>query len=114
MSDAINQVIVAELKELLQEGFPILVERFVDDGEVRLAKMNAAIAVNDSETLYAEAHGLKGSSRNVGADDLAKQCAMLEHMGQQQNLADAATTFAAVKVEFSRACNELKVFSGLN
>lgn len=114
MSGAINQNIIAELKELLEDGFPLLVERFVDDGATRLAKMDAAIATSDAETLYGEAHGLKGSSRNVGAADLAEQCAMLEHMGQQQNLADAATTFAAVKVEFSRACNELKIFSGLN
>lgn len=110
MSDAVNKIVLGELKELLEDGFPLLVERFVEDGETRIAKMDSAINSCDAETLYGEAHGLKGSSRNVGAAALAEQCAMLEHMGQQQNLADAATTFAAVQVEFARACEELKAF----
>lgn len=110
MSDAVNKIVLAELKELLEDGFPLLVERFVDDGEARIAKMDEAISASDAQTLYGEAHGLKGSSRNVGAAELAEQCAMLEHMGQQQNLTDADTTFAAVKIEFNRACDELKAF----
>lgn len=111
MSDAVNKVVLAELKELLEDGFPLLVERFVDDGEARIAKMDNAIASNDAQALYGEAHGLKGSSRNVGAAELAEQCAMLEHMGHQENLTDAAETFASVKAEFDRACAELKSFS---
>lgn len=111
MSDAVNKIVLAELKELLEDGFSLLVERFIEDGEARITKIDDAITNQDAETIYGEAHGLKGSSRNVGASLLAEQCAMLEHMGQQNNLADAASTFASVKVEFDLACQELQAFN---
>ena len=101
MSIVIDQTVLDELKELLAEGFPILVERFADDGEARIQKIEEAIASDDAEVVYAEAHGLKGSCRNVGAGPLADHCAQLEAMGQQQNLADAGVIFAAIQKEFA-------------
>lgn len=110
MGDAVDKMVLAELKELLEDGFPLLVDRFVEDGGVRIAKMDSAIASKDAELLYGEAHGLKGSSRNVGATELAERCAKLEEMGQANNLTNAVSTFLAMKDEFNRACEELKAF----
>lgn len=101
MSKVIDETVVAELKELLADGFPILVERFASDGAERLSKMEQALSGGDANLLYNEAHGLKGSSRNVGAIMLAEHCGELESMGHKQDLAGATAVFAAAQAEFA-------------
>ncbi len=104
MTEAVNLEVLDELKELLDDGFPMLVERFVDDGQERVDKIMLALDEQDSQLLYTEAHGLKGSSRNMGAGPLADICGQLEAMGHADDLASAKTIVAALKTEFSAAC----------
>ena len=108
MTQVIDLTVLDELKELLADGFVVLVERFECDGADRIQKIESAIASNDVETVYAEAHGLKGSSRNVGAGPLGDHCAVLESMGYAQDLAGAETAFAAMQAEFAEVNAALK------
>ncbi len=100
--------VISELQELLEEGFGELVERFEADGATRLARMENALATGAAEMLYQEAHGLKGSSRNLGAGVLGNLCADLESLGQAANLAAARPIFAAAQTEFAACCAELR------
>ena len=109
--ESVNLGVLAELKELLAEGFEVLVERFILDGQARIDKMQESLSAGSAEVLYAEAHGLKGSSRNVGANLLADYCGQLEAMGHAQNLAGAEPIFSAVVKEFSAVCQALQDFS---
>ncbi|WP_053981252.1 Hpt domain-containing protein [Marinagarivorans algicola] len=104
MSEAVNLDVLDELKELLDDGFPLLVERFVADGQERVDKILLALEEQNPQLLYTEAHGLKGSSRNIGAGPLADLCGQLEAMGHANDLTAAETIVAALKTEFSAAC----------
>jgi HPt (histidine-containing phosphotransfer) domain-containing protein len=55
-----------------------LIEMFIPDTNERLCAMHSCINREDWEQLAREAHGLKGSSANLGAKDLAQKCADLE------------------------------------
>ncbi len=94
----LDKDVIAGLKDLLGEGFVVLVDRFASDGAERFERMQKALAANDAEALYGEAHGLKGSCRNVGAMMLAQYCQDLEQacedeqgqLPQHQTLLDQA------------------------
>lgn len=106
----IDGVMLAQLQELLGERFAELVERFVSDGTRRIELLRAAVPTRDFDVIHAEAHGLKGSSRNVGANDLGEVCCMLEQRGRDSNANDVDTLFASVEREFAAVCEELRSY----
>lgn len=98
---------LAQLKELLGNHFAELVARFLQDGTARLQTIKAAIVINDFDAIYAEAHGLKGSARNIGAHGLAPLCEELEDWGKQGVDHGMQQLFAAIEQEFAAVCREL-------
>lgn len=107
-SARIDAAMMAQLKDLLGERFSELVERFVQDGQRRMNLLRQALAGQDFVAIHAEAHGLKGSSRNIGANHLGSLCGELEQQGKEGRAAGMATLFAALEQEFAAVCDELK------
>jgi histidine phosphotransfer protein HptB len=67
------------LKDVMGEDFPLLIETFVQDSDVRLEQL--AVMINADElrdTIRRSAHSFKGSSSNLGAQKLSGLCAALE------------------------------------
>ena len=108
MTEVINPAVIDELKDLLAEGFGVLVDRFIVDGQSRINKIEQALVIHDTEVVFAEAHGLKGSCRNVGAEQMANYCGQLEAMGQAQNLAGSEPIFSAVVTNFAAVSQRLQ------
>lgn len=108
MAARIDAAMLAQLKELLGERYSELVERFVQDGERRIGLLRVAVTAQNFDVIHAEAHGLKGSSRNIGANPLGVVCGDLEQMGREKNAAGLETLFAAVEQEFAAVCAELQ------
>lgn len=99
--DKFDMAMLDQLSELLGERFAELVERFVVDGQKRIDAIAKAASQQDFDTLHAEAHGLKGSSRNVGANALGDVCARLEELGRIKSNENLATIVAAAEKEFA-------------
>jgi len=98
---------IAGLRELLGERFKVMVRAYLDDCTQRLEKMKAALAEHNLPAVRQEAHGIKGSCRNVGVLVLGDICAEIEkqaHAGDatdlQQKIAAAEQEFAAVSIKF--------------
>jgi len=104
----IDLAMLDQLKELLEDRFPELVERFVDDGGGRMALIAKAVPAENFDVIYAEAHGLKGSSRNIGAGPLGDICAELEVLGKNQTPDGMQQLFADIEQEFAAVCDVLK------
>lgn len=87
----LDEELIAELKEIMADGFITLVESYEQDTAKRLDGMRQALAQGDLATLTQLAHSLKGSSSNVGALVVASHCLAVEEaiaVGGQANLAD--------------------------
>ena len=112
MSDSqhIDSAMLDQLKELLEDRFSELVTRFVDDGSNRMALLKSALPSTNFDVIYAEAHGLKGSSRNIGAGPLGELCAQLESLGKAQSSEGMEQIFAAIEQEFAVVCETLKAY----
>lgn len=106
----IDAAMMAQLRDLLGERFGELVQRYIEDGDRRIALLRTAVATQDFVVVHAEAHGLKGSSRNIGANTLGDLCGALEQLGKELNSAGMPTLFAAVEQEFAAVCAELKAY----
>lgn len=109
--DKIDQAMLEQLQELLGERFAELVDRFVGDGNKRMALLRSAVPARDYDVIHAEAHGLKGSSRNIGANTLGTLCGDLEHLGRVGEDQDIETLFAALEQEFAAVCQILASYA---
>lgn len=108
--EKIDSAMLTQLQELLGDRFSELVERFIADGNRRIHLLRDAVVNKDFDVIHAEAHGLKGSSRNIGANDLGGVCADLEQKGRSANDEGLETLFAAVEQEFAAVCDILESY----
>jgi len=104
MSESLNLTMIEELKELMEEDFPELVYTYIHDAENRLSHIETALVTNDHNELREQAHGLKGSSSNLGAEKLSAISFELETAGRTQQLELSEQFLQQLKVEF----NEVK------
>ncbi len=85
-----------------------LAESFLESAPRCLGVIEDAVRAGDGPMLAKEAHGLKGISRTIGADDLADACRALEDAAHQGDLrrAKAETTRVVDAWEVVRAALE--------
>jgi HPt (histidine-containing phosphotransfer) domain-containing protein len=69
----LSEIATADAGMLLE-----LVSLFIDDSTVRLQTLSSACFRQDFKVVRAQAHSLKGSALQMGADRLASLCAVLE------------------------------------
>jgi len=75
----VDRAVLSALQEVMEEGYPDLLDIFLADSEERLKVLRAA----DSAALLVEtAHSFKGSSSNMGALRLTELCHQLEQQAR--------------------------------
>ena len=90
-SDVINLETLAELESLGgREFLQTLIQKFVEDALECVTLIQEALDSQDLAKVKETAHGLKGISRNMGADALAQVALNLENASQSE-----ATTIAS-------------------
>ena len=77
---------IDELREIMEESFTELVETFLQDLPMELAKVDQAVENREPEALYYTAHHLKSSSGSIGALQLAELLAQLETLGSDGSI----------------------------
>lgn len=79
MTPHIDTEQLAELKEVLEDEFGVLISTYLTDAKFRLQLIQNGINSQDYEAVRLAAHSLKGASANLGAVILAQLCEKLEH-----------------------------------
>lgn len=105
----IDPDMLMSLKELLGDKFGQLISAFLSDCTSRFERLNMASEIQDLEIIKNEAHGVKGSARNIGAPALAEACSTIEDQARQgkpegleQKISAAEQIFAAVSEELKQ------------
>lgn len=80
MDVQIDHKVLNDLREVMEDGYPQLLETFLEDSERRLNQLHEA---KDAAELGMAAHSFKGSSSNMGAVGLAALCQQLEDRVRQ-------------------------------
>ncbi|POF41861.1 histidine kinase [Pseudomonas laurylsulfativorans] len=90
----VDHGVLSALREVMEEGYPDLLEIFLADSEERLNVLRTA---DSTELLVETAHSFKGSSSNMGAVRLTKLCHQLEQ--QAASLPSAAVQELVGKID---------------
>jgi CheY-like chemotaxis protein/HPt (histidine-containing phosphotransfer) domain-containing protein len=102
--DPINPTALANIRALSSDRGDALVRKvvsaYVDDTPQHLDALRRAISGNDVLRLRKEAHSLKSSSANVGAETLAQMCKEMEHLGRTETTEGAAGILTHMELEF--------------
>jgi two-component system, sensor histidine kinase and response regulator len=84
-----------------------IVGQFVTDTELRLLDLRSAIEIDDAPVVARIAHGIKGSSDQLGGRRLALACSRLEGLATADSLLDGKTILKEIDVEFQDLCRAL-------
>jgi len=93
--------VLALLQDVMEDGYPLLLDTFLSDSEGRLNSLHQAALAQDAEALRRAAHSFKGSCGNMGAPLLAELCRQLEELGRAGELSGAPALLEQAVREFS-------------
>jgi HPt (histidine-containing phosphotransfer) domain-containing protein len=94
----IDREALSVLREVMEEGYPELLDTFLADSESRLVDLRKAV---DAKALSEVAHSFKGSASNMGAVRLAALCQELESEAKNKSPAEIVKLVAQISGEFA-------------
>jgi CheY-like chemotaxis protein len=113
--EAVDASTLAALRDLQGEGQPELLAEliavYLRDTPPRLAALHEAVARADAEALRRAAHSLKGSSSQIGAVQMARLSADLEHQAGTTDLRGATETLRRLDEAFDRVRAHLQALT---
>ena len=96
------------LKEVMEDGFATLLETFIDDSKIRIVALRQAFGAGDAEEVRRAAHSLKGSSSNLGANQLVALCLHVENSGRDGNLDGLEEEIIKIEQEYQTVADIMK------
>ena len=100
MSNSVNLNTINQLKEILKDGYPSLIETFLVDCEKRLVALNLAIIENNSNKIKKLAHSFKGSCSSMGAEQLALISLNIESMADNGDMTEVSKVYRLLSDEY--------------
>jgi len=113
---ALDKDRVRELQELAGDDAALLeelIQLFLTSAPAQLAKMRQTAEDEDVPALRRAAHGLKGSSGQIGALRLQEICGLIEALAGTGSLVGIDALLAEASLAFERAVGELKLLATL-
>ena len=99
-SPRLDDETLSDLKDIMEEDFPVLLETYLADAVVRLDSIDAAACEKNSVDLRESAHSFKGSSSNIGASRLALLSSNVESLAKDAQLEEAIPLIAQLHIEY--------------
>ena len=93
---------LAELKDVLEDEFGILISTYLADAKLRLQLIEQGLQNQDYEAVRLAAHSLKGASANLGALLLAQICERLELDCKAGHYVECNGLFVEAQAEFEQ------------
>ncbi|MCP5335030.1 MAG: Hpt domain-containing protein [Oceanospirillaceae bacterium] len=100
MAEHLDLDALAELKDIMEEEFVMLLETYIVDADKKIIELADAVTKKDPKAITSVAHSLKGASSNVSAVNLAGMCKTLEHKGRDNDLTDLEACYQRIKDEY--------------
>lgn len=105
MDPALDRSKIRELLDLTGgevEWLKDLMDTYLQDTRTRLDELAALVTVGSTDRIQRSAHGIKGSSSNIGATRMADLCAGMEQLAKGPDTRAAAAQLALLEAEFAR------------
>lgn len=89
------------LKEIMEDEFPLLINTFIADSEIRISTLKHALNNNNLDELKETAHSFKGTSGNLSAHILADLCFSLEQQSGEGNCEKMTALIQSIAEEYT-------------
>lgn len=99
-SPRLDNEMLSDLKDIMEEDYPMLLETYLADAIVRLDSIDAAACEKNSNNLMESAHSFKGSSLNIGASRLAMLSSNVESLAKDSQLDQVLPIIAQLHEEY--------------
>ncbi len=109
MSGLLDEEIISELVEIMGDDIGLLFETFISDSEEKIVQLKSILENGNGDEIRRLAHSLKGSSKNIGAVNLAMRCENLEIDGREGNVVDVEKVYSAISVDYNAVKAELQM-----
>jgi len=109
--DALDPAVFAEMRELMEDALSEFIETYLGNSPKLIEKIEQGIAENNADTIYHNAHQLKGGSGSIGAVKLAEIATTIEQIGKAGSTDGAAPLLIDLKTEYARVEQALKAES---
>ncbi|MFN2359506.1 MAG: Hpt domain-containing protein [Marinobacter sp.] len=106
----LDQEALAELQDVMEDEFDILINTYINDSSDRIAHLRSALEQEDADRFSKSAHSFKGSCINIGAPKLGELCSEAEKAGRDKRLGEAAAMVDAIENEFRQVEDNLRRF----
>jgi len=106
----LDEEALAELQEVMEDEFDILINTYINDSSDRIAYLRSALDKSDADAFARSAHSFKGSCINIGAPRLGELCFEAEKAGQENRLEQAGAMLDAIENEFRQVEVTLRRF----
>lgn len=104
----LDEEALAELQDVMEGEFDVLVQTYIGDSSERIARLKAALNADDIDGFTKMAHSLKGSSINIGAPHLGELCEKAEMAGKAHKPDQMPALLKAIDVEFKAVSGRLQ------
>lgn len=104
---------ITRLEEAFEDdtaGIAELLEMALETGRKHCAALGVAIASGDAAAAAKAAHGIKGSSGNIGANQVMAVAAELDQAARQGDLTGARERLAAIEEGYARVADEVRAY----
>lgn len=104
----INAEALDSLRELGGEEFVVeIIGIFTEDTPTRIKELHTSFAASDTGAFVRAAHSIKGSSSNLGAENLRTLAETLEQDAKRDGLAGLGARIAEIEESFQRTVEAL-------
>jgi HPt (histidine-containing phosphotransfer) domain-containing protein len=104
---------LARLEEAFEDdtdGIAELLELALETGVKHRAAIAAGIAAGDAEVVRKAAHGIKGSSGNIGAMEVMALASDLEQRARAGSLEGASASSAEIDAAYERVADAVRAY----
>jgi len=118
MSQIINNDTIEEVRSVMKDKLPMMVEYYLEDSAVYISSIGEGLASNDVEKIKPAAHTLKSSSAQLGAERVSEIAKEIEHDANNMienggsDFSQIKQLFEGLKAAFAEAEPEFKKIIG--
>ena len=106
---AIDPIIFSEISSLMEDSLPIFIETYIENTHKLLDELEQAILAENSDSIFHNAHQLKGGSGSIGAMQVFQIAKQMEDIIKGDNGDDEmGSLFVELKSAYAAAEAELK------
>ena len=107
MTEPLDAAIFGEMRDLMDDALGEFISTYLGNSPKLIDNIESALEAGDTETIFHNAHQLKGGSGSIGAMQLTDIAMKIEKIGREGSTDGLAELLTQLKNEYERVADAL-------